>query len=148
MISGDPTVYVYNSSLLVPQDAPPGMSNWFVMVSAPFNNGQDWDALVRETRKNILKKLSSALGENIADLIVSEQMLTPPMIERRTNAWQGSIYGTSSNGIFSAFLRHPNFSRKIKGLYFCGGSVHPGAGIPLCLLSAKITSAMVTRRTK
>jgi phytoene dehydrogenase-like protein len=38
----------------------------------------------------------------------------------------------------AAFMRHANFSNRIKNLYFCGGSVHPGGGIPLCLLSAKI----------
>jgi phytoene dehydrogenase-like protein len=40
--------------------------------------------------------------------------------------------------MFSAFLRHPNFLKGIKNLYFVGGSVHPGGGIPLCLASAKI----------
>jgi phytoene dehydrogenase-like protein len=39
----------------------------------------------------------------------------------------------------AAFFRHPNFS-KTKGLYFVGGSVHPGGGIPLCLSSAKIAA--------
>jgi phytoene dehydrogenase-like protein len=48
------------------------------------------------------------------------------------------LYGTSSNNQFAAFLRHANFSSKIKELYFVGGSVHPGGGIPLALLSAKI----------
>ena len=42
--------------------------------------------------------------------------------------------------MLSAFLRHPNFSKQIDNLYFCGGSVHPGGGIPLCLLSAQIVS--------
>jgi phytoene dehydrogenase-like protein len=55
----------------------------------------------------------------------------------------GSLYGTSSNSGFAAFLRHPNLSNTIKGLYFVGGSVHPGGGIPLCLNSAKIMSDMV-----
>lgn len=147
-ISDDPTVYLYNSSQVNRDDAPAGMSNWFVMVSAPPNNGQDWNKTVAETRLNVLKKLSGTLGEDISDLIISENVLTPALIEQRTHAWLGSIYGNSSNGIFSAFLRHANFSRKIKGLYFCGGSVHPGAGIPLCLLSAKITGDLVKRRTK
>jgi phytoene dehydrogenase-like protein len=40
-------------------------------------------------------------------------------------------------------LRHPNFSQKIKHLWFCGGSVHPGGGIPLCLKSAKIIDQML-----
>jgi len=144
----DPTVYLYNSSHFNPEDAPPGKSNWFVMVSAPFDNGQDWEEIVAEARKNVFRKLSEALHQDIPALIVSENILTPPMIAHKTNAWRGSIYGNSSNGIFSAFLRHANFSRKIKGLYFCGGSVHPGAGIPLCLLSAKITSDLIERRTK
>jgi phytoene dehydrogenase-like protein len=55
----------------------------------------------------------------------------------------GSLYGTSSNSKFAAFLRHPNFTNAIKGLYFVGGSVHPGGGIPLCLQSAKIMSDIV-----
>jgi phytoene dehydrogenase-like protein len=54
----------------------------------------------------------------------------------------GSLYGTSSNSLFAAFLRHPNFNSSIKGLYFTGGSVHPGGGIPLCLKSAKIVSEL------
>ena len=145
-ISDDPTVYLYNSSKLNPEDAPEEMSNWFVMVSAPYNSGQDWNSIVQEVKKNVLKKISEKLQENIESLIITENILTPSMIENKTNAWLGSIYGNSSNKIFSAFLRHANFSRKIKGLYFCGGSVHPGAGLPLCLLSAKITSDLVTRR--
>jgi phytoene dehydrogenase-like protein len=124
------------------------MSNWFVMVSAPFNNGQDWEKSTAELRKNILRKLTEVLHEDVSALIVCEKIMTPPMIEKNTNAWLGSIYGNSSNKIFSAFLRHGNFSRKIKGLYFSGGSVHPGAGIPLCLLSAKITSELISKRVK
>jgi len=57
----------------------------------------------------------------------------------------GALYGASSNDVFAAFLRHPNFSSQIKNLYFCGGSVHPGGGIPLCLLSAKIVSDLIPK---
>ena len=62
---------------------------------------------------------------------------------KNTNSFQGSLYGTSSNNILSSFLRHPNFSRKFKNLFFCGGSVHPGGGIPLCLLSSKIACDLI-----
>jgi phytoene dehydrogenase-like protein len=48
----------------------------------------------------------------------------------------------------AAFLRQPNFSSEYKGLYFCGGSVHPGGGIPLCLLSGKITTDIIARDFK
>jgi phytoene dehydrogenase-like protein len=55
----------------------------------------------------------------------------------------GSLYGTSSNSRLAAFFRHANFSRRTKGLYFAGGSVHPGGGIPLCFKSAKIVADTV-----
>jgi len=70
--------------------------------------------------------------------IICENILSPPIIEERTGSFRGSLYGISSNSKLAAFSRHPNRSKSIEGLYFTGGSVHPGGGIPLCLASAKI----------
>lgn len=142
-IHHDPTVYLNISSKYKPDDAPTSCENWFVMINVPANTGQDWDGLIAETRKNILNKLSRLLGKDISPLIANESVLDPRNIESRTSSYQGSLYGTSSNSQFAAFLRHANKSSKVKGLYFCGGSVHPGGGIPLCLLSAKIVSSLV-----
>lgn len=142
-ISDDPTVYVHVSSVLEPEDAPEGCMNWFVMMNAPNNTGQDWDEIIARTRTNILRKLEETMGENIEPLIEEEAVLDPRLIEERTASYQGSLYGASSNGLFASFIRHPNFSQKIKGLYFCGGSVHPGGGIPLCLLSGKIVADLI-----
>jgi phytoene desaturase len=139
----DPTVYINISSKRRKKDAPAGCENWFVMINVPANAGQDWDELIKEARKNILTKLSNQLNENIGQLIVSESILDPRDIESKTSSYQGSIYGTSSNSKYAAFMRHANQSAQIKNLYFCGGSVHPGGGIPLCLLSAKIVSELV-----
>jgi phytoene desaturase len=136
----DPTVYINISSKLKADDAPKGCENWFVMINVPANNGQDWDRLISDARQNILQKLSRILGTDIGKLIECESILDPRDIESKTSSYKGSIYGTSSNSQFAAFLRHANSSSKINGLYFCGGSVHPGGGIPLCLLSAKIVS--------
>ncbi|MDR6942403.1 1-hydroxycarotenoid 3,4-desaturase CrtD [Mucilaginibacter pocheonensis] len=136
----DPTIYLNISSKYKPDDAPEGCENWFTMINVPANTTQDWDSLIAGARANILKKLTRILGEDITDLILCESILDPRSIESRTSSYQGSIYGNSSNSRFAAFLRHANRSSKIEGLYFCGGSVHPGGGIPLCLLSAKIVS--------
>jgi phytoene desaturase len=139
----DPTIYLNISSKYKPDDVPPGCENWFAMINVPANTGQDWDNLIATARQNILKKLRNLLGEDIAPLVVCESILDPRSIESRTSSYQGSLYGTSSNSRFAAFLRHANRSSKIKNLYFCGGSVHPGGGIPLCLLSAKIVSTFL-----
>jgi phytoene desaturase len=137
-IDVDPTIYVNISAKYQTDDAPKGAENWFVMINVPANTGQNWDELIAAARKNIIDKLSRMLNRDIAPLIVSEELLDPRSIEQKTASYQGSLYGTSSNNQFAAFLRHANFSSKIKGLYFVGGSVHPGGGIPLAVLSAKI----------
>ena len=137
-ISQDPTVYVNITSKLNKTDAPLDCENWFVMINVPANEGQDWEELISTAKVNILKKLNRILNIDVEHLIISEQILDPIKIEHNTGSYQGSLYGNSSNNQFAAFLRHPNFSSKIDNLYFCGGSVHPGGGIPLALLSAKI----------
>jgi phytoene desaturase len=142
-IYNDPTIYLNISSKYKPDDAPEEGENWFTMINVPANTGQNWDNLIATARQNILQKLSRLLGEDISQLIVCESILDPRLIESKTSSYQGSLYGTSSNSQFAAFLRHANKASQIKNLYFCGGSVHPGGGIPLCLLSAKIVSDWV-----
>ena len=136
----DPTVYIYISSKIIKTDAPAGKENWFVMVNAPEDTGQDWQSLINKTRDNIIKKINRILKTDIEKKIVFEQVMDPPGIETKTASYHGSLYGSSSNNKFAAFKRHPNINKKYKNLYFVGGSVHPGGGIPLCLASAKIVS--------
>ena len=142
-ISDDPTVYINITQKYESGDAPAGCENWFTMINVPYNSGQDWDALIARSRKNVLDKLSRILGRAIEPLIEEEALLDPRTIESRTNSHLGALYGTSSNDRMAAFLRHANFSSRIEDLYFCGGSVHPGGGIPLCLLSARIVDQLM-----
>lgn len=139
----DPTIYVNITSKHKADDAPEGSENWFVMVNAPNNDGQDWDTLIDITRRNILNKLTLNLGVDIAELVECEELLDPRSIETKTSSSQGALYGNSSNNRFAAFLRHANFSREFENLYFVGGSVHPGGGIPLAILSAKIATDLI-----
>ncbi len=142
----DPTIYVYISSKQVPSDAPNGKENWYVMINAPENVGQDWDKFKEQARKYIIAKLNRVLNINIEKYIDFERYKDPRDIESFTSSFHGSLYGNSSNDKFAAFNRHPNFSKKFKDLYFVGGSVHPGGGIPLCLASAKIVADTIQQR--
>ncbi len=142
-VYADPTVYINITGKYKPDDAPQGCENWFVMINAPHINGQNWDELMATARLNIIDKINRVLKTDIEKHIVAEKTLDPRGIESVTQSYLGSLYGTSSNNRMAAFYRHPNFSKKIKGLYFVGGSVHPGGGIPLVLSSAKIVADMV-----
>ena len=113
------------------------------MINSPNNENQNWETITTDLRKNVIKKINNILKTDIMPFIEVERVYTPQDIELKTQSYLGSLYGASSNNKMSAFLRHPNFSNNILNLYFCGGSVHPGGGIPLCLLSAKIVSNLI-----
>lgn len=138
MVPEDPTIYVNITSKYVSGDAPEGCENWFVMINSPILNGQDWDGERDLLRQRLTEKINAVLKTDISRDIVTEFVMDPQYIDRMYSGKFGSIYGNSSNGKFAAFYRHPNFSKKMKGLYFVGVTVHPGGGIPLALNSAKI----------
>ena len=136
---------------MVNSDAPEGCENWFVMVNAPANTGQEWSKVVSSARGAILKKLnalllSKGITADIGQLIETEHIASPFTIEKNTLSSRGSLYGSSSNSMMSAFLRHPNHLRKFRNIWFTGGSVHPGGGIPLCLASAMIVDKEIEER--
>lgn len=145
-ISDDPTVYINITSKDVVSDAPKESENWFVMINSPNDKGQDWSEIIKTVRKNTINKINRTLNTDIESFIEFEKVFSPKTIEKNTQSYLGSLYGSSSNNKMSAFLRHPNFSKHIQNLYFCGGSVHPGGGIPLCLLSAKIVSELIKKQ--
>lgn len=142
-ITADPTVYVHISSKVETEDAPPGKENWFVMVNTPRHTGQDWAFIATKVKAAVLKKLSHLLKTDLAQCIEEEAIWDPSGIERDTLSYQGALYGNSSNTRFAAFLRHGNQNPDVEGLFHVGGTVHPGGGIPLCLLSAKIATELI-----
>jgi phytoene desaturase len=142
-----PTVYICATSRTDSTQAPAGHENLFVLVNAPYTNEKtDWEREKQNYRDLIIKKLERDFGlEGLQDSIDFEQIITPADFEQKYRANRGSIYGISSNGVFSAFLRVPNRSREIANLYFAGGATHPGGGIPLVLLSGKMAAEMIEK---
>ncbi|MEO8288089.1 MAG: phytoene desaturase family protein [Chloroflexota bacterium] len=140
----DPTIYVTNTSRSDPSQAPPGHLNLFVLVNAPALTPEaDWDAWKRQYRDRIIARLEESGLPGLRERIVYEQIITPQDFKENYNAWHGSIYGLSSNSRQTAFLRPPNRAPGLNNLYFVGGSVHPGGGIPLVLLSARLVTRMI-----
>ena len=137
----DPTVYVNISSKICTKDAPKGCENWFVMLNVSSDPKIRWSDHLPSLRKQVLEKLSLRLGKKIEPLIECESVLTPELLANKTVAASGALYGRNAHRPLRAVFRHPNRHPSIKGLFFCGGTVHPGGGIPLCLHSAKQVAA-------
>jgi phytoene desaturase len=148
----DPTIY-----LCAPQDESMvrhnGHESWFVLVNAPRHdveghNGFNWNdgEFNQRYAMQIIDSLESR-GVQIRERLEQIDIRTPADLERSVLAPGGSIYGTSSNGPRSAFLRARNRS-PLTGLYFAGGSAHPGGGLPLVGLSAEIVAQAVIGPTR
>jgi phytoene dehydrogenase-like protein len=121
----DPTIYICNP--------PADHEALFVLVNAPRQDQVDWRLLAHPYAKAVLARLAER-GFDIRDRIVHSHIITPAEL--------GAIYGTSSNGPRAAFLRPANRS-VVPGLFLVGGSSHPGGGLPLVLLSARITAGLI-----
>jgi len=141
----DPTVYVNITSKISPEDAPPGGENWFVLVNAPPDGGQNWQEIAKYYRKKVIKILEASLGVDVEKAIEVEEILDPKSIMENTGSWRGSLYGISSNTKAAAFLRPSNRVKKYPGLYTVGGSVHPGGGMPLVTLSGMIAAELLEK---
>ena len=145
----NPTVYVCATSQTDNTQAPDNSENLFVLINAPSTSDKtDWAREAKSYRDLIVKKLEKFGLENLEESIVFEQTITPADFETKYLANRGSIYGVSSNGIFSAFMRPPNKPRDIANLFFAGGVTHPGGGMPLVLLSGKMAADLIERETE
>ncbi|HEX8424038.1 MAG TPA: phytoene desaturase family protein [Pyrinomonadaceae bacterium] len=143
----DPTVYVSAPSRSDRSLVPDGTGETlFVMANAPANDGDEWtEAKIVQARERVFARLKKGGFPDIEPDIVAADTWTPQRIGERYAMPGGAIYGTHSHGWRRAFLRPPNKDARFAGLYYVGGSSHPGGGTPTVLLSAKITSELVER---
>jgi len=139
----DPTIYVSITSKADPSHAPDGCENWFVLVNAPpLGDAFNWEEQASGYRDLVLNKLAE-YGVDVREHIRHEHMLTPNDLERLTGARRGALYGASSNSKWTAFRRPHNRAPDVDGLYFTGGTTHPGGGVPMVMLSAASTANMI-----
>ncbi len=142
-LAPDPTIYVAITSKADPEHAPDGSENWFVLINAPpLSDKVNWERECAPYRERVLDKLAG-FGFDIRHKIRTEQILTPVDLEAMSGAWRGALYGPSSNSRWTAFRRPHNRSKQVKGLYFAGGTTHPGGGVPMVTLSGKVAAELV-----
>ena len=142
----DPTIYISITCRKDREHAPEESENWYVLLNMPYlHEKQKWDVEKSRMKDIVLKKLKN-IGIDIENEIKEEKVYTPVDFHNLFLSNKGSIYGISSNSKFTAFKRPPNRSREIEGLYFTGGSTHPGGGVPLVMLSAKIAVELIAER--
>ena len=148
-LPANPSFYVHAPTRTDPAAAPAGQDT--LMVLAPTGhiderNPQDWDALVQQARSTVLHRLASELG--ITDLeqhLKFEISYTPDSWQKLYNLAKGSAFGLSHNFTQVGYLRPRNRHPRYRNLYFAGSSTHPGTGLPIVLLSARLTTERILK---
>ncbi len=145
----EPSFYVHAPARTDPAAAPNGQDTLYVLVPTGHldaRSKQDWEAMVARARQTVLARLGKELGAaDLANHIKFEIVYQPKVWKERFNLEKGAAFGLSHNfrqvGYFRPQNRHPRY----KNLYFAGASTHPGTGLPIVLLSARLTTERILK---
>ena len=149
-IADEPSFYLHAPSRSDPTAAPAGQDS--VSVIVPVGSGRngsekDWEE-IRSTMKNsVLKRLDEEVMPGFGEHIKFERSYIPPDWKGAFNISRGAIFGSLNHNIFQmGYFRPHNQHKKYKNLFFTGGSTHPGNGVPMCLLSARLVAEKVMKQ--
>jgi phytoene desaturase len=145
--AADPTCYLAAPSCTDTSVAPAGGEALYILVHTPYlRSHHDWNRLLPAYRRIIYNKLARTAGlHDLEQRVRFERWLTPQDIHERYGVLNGAIYGLASHGTFLGAFKPSNRSPDVKGLYFAGGSVHPGPGMPMVLMSGWIAADALDR---
>lgn len=151
-ISANPSFYVHAPVQTDRSAAPEGGDSVSVIVPAGHlneKNPQDWDLLKKLVRAEVLKRLKTEGFNDLEEHIKFEICYTPAAWKSIYNVSRGSVFGSVGHQILQmGYFRPHNRHDRYRNLYFVGGSTHPGNGVPLVLLSAKLTSERILKENK
>jgi phytoene desaturase len=146
--AADPTLYLAVPSRTDAAQAPPGCEALYILVHTAYRRKHhDWlnadsspGPLLKSYRDVIVRKLRKFGMDDVEKHIVVERYLTPTHIDRWYNAEGGAIYGLASHGRLHGGFKPRNRSMVLDNLYLAGGSVNPGPGVPMVMMSG-VTAA-------
>ena len=143
----DPCFYIHAPARTDPSAAPAGCDTLSVAVGVGHvdpRKKQDWDTIAGKARETVFRKLKKIGIDDLEEHIKFEIITTPLDWEEMLNVSRGSIFGSIGHNVLQmGWFRPHNRDSRYRNLYFTGGSTHPGNGIPMVLLSAKLVSERI-----
>jgi phytoene desaturase len=143
----EPNFYVHTPVRTDPTAAPPGHDTLMVLVPVGRLDDakeQDWKALEAGARSAVLRRLADMGVTDLEEHLKFEVSYTPRTWQSVYNLAKGAAFGSINHNILQVgYLRPRNRHRHYRNLYFVGGSTHPGNGLPLVLLSARLTTERI-----
>ena len=134
----DPTIYLVNTNKTDKAQAPSGYENLKILPHIPYIQEQPFtEVQYKEFRERVLNKLEYMGLSDLRHHIVYEDVWTPHDIENEYSSNKGAIYGVVADRKKNKGFKFPKQSQYFKNLFFVGGSVNPGGGMPMVTLSGQ-----------
>ena len=148
-LPSEPSFYVNAPGRTDASVAPPGQDSLYVLIPVGHLSGdrrQDWGLWVNQARQVVFDRLARQLGiTDLAKHLKFERVITPLDWKSIYNLEKGAAFGLSHNFAQVGYLRPHNRHDRFHNLYFSGASTHPGTGLPIVLLSARLTAERIIR---
>ena len=140
----DPTVYVCAEDRDDAGAGAPPTERLFALINAPANG--DAHTMDRRELEACETRVFGRLSRCGLEVTPSGPSVvrTPRDFEAMFPHTGGALYGPAMHGWAAAF-RRPGARSRLPGLYLAGGSVHPGAGVPMAALSGRIAARRLMR---
>ena len=143
-LNSDISYYLHRPSATDKSMAPEGNDCFYVLVPVPNNQSKiDWKIEGEKMKNLVINKMEKDLMPNLRENIIEDFYLTPDYFEKDLNTKYGSGFSIQPKFSQSAYFRFHNKSELYDGLYFVGAGVHPGAGVPGVLSSAKVLDKII-----
>ena len=143
-LNNDISYYLHRPSATDKSMAPEGNDCFYVLVPVPNNQSKiDWKIEGEKMKNLVIDKMEKDLMPNLRENIIEDFYLTPDYFEKELNTKYGSGFSIQPKFSQSAYFRFHNKSEIYDGLYFVGAGVHPGAGVPGVLSSAKVLDKII-----
>lgn len=149
VVPAEPSFYLHSPARYDSSAAPAGQDSITVIIPVGHMNNKkdiDWESLKDQVKESVLHRLAKEGFHDFEDHIKFESCYTPSSWKSAFNLTHGAIFGSLNHNIYQmGWFRPHNRHKKYRNLFFVGGSTHPGNGVPMCLISARLTAEKIMK---
>lgn len=149
ILADDFSLYLHRPTCTDPDCAPAGHDLFYALSPVPnLQSGLDWSKLAAPYQERIFDALEQRWLPDLRNNLVTSMSIDPRYFKHTLRSYAGAAFGLEPRLSQSAYFRYHNQSKEFEGLYFVGAGVHPGAGLPGVLSSAKVLEKLVPRPSR
>jgi phytoene desaturase len=141
-----PYYYVNTPSRANPGFAPEGKESLFILCPVPdLRYKPDWSDS-EKLADSIILDLSERIDFDIKSKMATRLVYNPLHWQRLFNLYRGSGLGLAHDLTQIAYFRPHNTDERFRNLFYVGSSTVPGTGLPMAVISSKLTTEQIVKR--